>query len=177
MKYLSENRPLSKKKKRLLRQANRRGNWYVKPVSRGLALAACGMKKMRGWRAKRFFTVKISQITEEGFWIHNEGRDFYVCRKQYPWFLTATDKEIRDVDKIYDGTEDGSSNGFYWNTLDFGLVMKYFYHPETLKVYNVYVRGEQREDLYEQHVQWLIENNLPVPERRVLRKGIEVIAQ
>ena len=125
-----------------------------------------GMKKMRGWRAKQFFTVRISRITEDGFWIHNEGRDFYVSRKQYPWFIDATDKEIRDVTKLYRAWADNGDNGLYWETLDFGISMKHFYHPDTLQVYNVYVRSEQREDLYEQHVQWLIENNRPVPKRR-----------
>jgi hypothetical protein len=127
-----------------------------------------GMKKMRGWRAKQFLTVKISQITEDGFWLHNEGKDFYILRKQFPWFIDASDKEIINILKIHTPNMDpGYDNKLYWETLEFGLSMEYFYHPETLRVYNVYVRREDREDLYEQHVQWLKENNLPVPQRRV----------
>jgi hypothetical protein len=125
-------------------------------------------KKLRGWRAKQFYTVKITQITENGFLLYNEGEDFYIRRKQFPWFIGASDKEIRDVSKCYAPNKDGSNdNHLCWGALDFDLLMKHVRYPETLRVYNVYVRQEDREDLYEQHVQWLMENGLPVPQRRM----------
>ena len=135
-------------------------NWFGRGKS--------GMKKMRGWRAKQFLIVTVSHITADGFWLHNEGTSFYISRKHYPWFIGATDKEIRDVCKLHSPDMNALyDTGLYWDTLDFGLPMCRFYRPDTLQVYGVYVRNEQREDLYEQHVQWLKENNLPVPKRKV----------
>jgi hypothetical protein len=110
-----------------------------------------GIKKLRGWRAKQFFNVKVTDITADGFWIHNEGDSFYISRKKYPWFLDATDKEIRDVHKIMDMTalhEKDIRDCLEWTTLDMDIAMTHIRHPETLKVYGVYVRGEQRPDLF-----------------------------
>ena len=115
------------------------------------------LKKLRGWKAKQFFTVRISKITKEGFWLHNEGQNFYISRKQYPWFLDATDEEIRDVWKIHDAIDNGRRNHLQWNMLEIDILMEHLKHPELLTVHNVYVRKEQREDLYELHAQWLQE--------------------
>jgi len=122
-----------------------------------------GRKKQRGWRIKQFFTVKISNITKDGFWLHNEGTDFYICRGQFPWFLDATEKEIRDVHKVLDLPRKGRADQtdfLYWDTLQIAVAMKHLRNPETLKVHTVYVRRETRDDLYERHVQWLRENSL-----------------
>lgn len=110
-----------------------------------------GVKKKRGWRAKQFFIVRITDITEDGFWLHNEGGHFYIARKQYPWFLDATDKEIRDVRKMIDMTarnEEDIRDCLYWKTLDIDIAMSCIKHPDTLRVYSVYVRREQRPDLF-----------------------------
>jgi len=125
-----------------------------------------GTKKRRGWRDKQFFVVKITQVTEDGFWLHNEGMDFYIRRKQFPWFLGATEKEIRDVRKMLDWPQKGSTARrglLWWETLQISVPMACLKYPETLKVYTVYVRKETRDDLYEQHIQWLRENSMSNP--------------
>jgi hypothetical protein len=38
--------------------------------------------------------------------------------------LEATDKEIKDVIKLYDATGAAMQNGLYWDTLDMGISMK-----------------------------------------------------
>ena len=80
--------------------------------------------------------------------------------------MNATEKEIRNVRKVRNSIGDDHGDMFVWDLLDIELEISIFEFPETLNVYNVYVRGEQREDLYEQHIQWLAENNLPIPQRR-----------
>ena len=109
-------------------------------------------KKERGWREKRFFAMKISQITEDGFWLHNDGKDFYVARKMYPWFLDATEKEIRDVRKVRDLIGDDHGDMFVWDSLDIELETRVFEFPDRLNVYGVYVRKEQRPDLFARSV-------------------------
>jgi hypothetical protein len=157
---LKKRKPVSKKQRRLSKwhryvervESGRRVPWGLEfSVTRGL-------KKMRGWKNKHFFTVKISQITEEGFWIRNEGKSFYICRKQYPWFIGATDREIRNVDKRRSLHEDSMFNDMYWNLLDMRILMLHLYRPETMKLYGVYVRGEMRQELLEEHLQWLAEH-------------------
>jgi len=105
-------------------------------------------KKQRGWRWKRFFAIKISQITETGFLLHNDGRDYYVSRKKYPWFLDATDNEIRDVRKVRDMIGDDHGDMFVWDSLDIELETKKFDYPDSFQVYGVYVRGQNRPDLF-----------------------------
>ena len=105
-------------------------------------------KKERGWREKRFFAVRISQITEDGFCLHNNGKDFYVARKKYPWFLDATEKEIRDVRKVRDLIGDDHGDMFVWDSLDIELSTSVFEFPDKLNVYGVYVRKTQRPDLF-----------------------------
>jgi len=126
------------------------------------------VKKLRGWLNKQFCIVKISCITDDGFCIQNEGKDFYISREQYPWFLDASEQEIRDVVKICRmGHQRDPAAVLSWELLDFVLPMEHVKYPDTLKVFGVYIRKQDREDLYKQHVQWLGENNLPIPPRRI----------
>ena len=105
-------------------------------------------KKLRGWRNKQYHLVRISQITEDGFWLHNEGQDFYISRKKYPWFLDATEKEIRDMRKV-SWKKPPRDPTLWWEQLDFGIPMEWVSAPETLPQFTgVYVRGQDRPDLH-----------------------------
>lgn len=105
-------------------------------------------KKLRGWRNKQYHLVKISHITEDGFWIHNEGQDFYISRKKYPWFIDATEKEIRDMWKV-SWKEPPRNPVLWWEQLDIFVPMKWIKSPETLPQFTgVYVRKQDRPDLH-----------------------------
>jgi len=110
-------------------------------------------KKERGWRNKQFFAIQISQITKDGFWLHNNEHSFYVSRKRYPWFLDATNNEIMNVRKVRDLTGDDHGDMFVWDSLDIELPIHNFIRQEIIQIHSVYVRGIHREDLYAQYLQ------------------------
>ena len=112
-------------------------------------------KKLRGWRNKQYHLDKISRITEDGFWICNEGQDFYISRKKYPWFLDATEKEIRDMWKVsyIERKKPPQNSTLWWEQLDFGIPMRWVRNPKTLPAFTgVYVRGQDRPDLHARSV-------------------------
>ena len=109
------------------------------------------VKKLRGWRKKQFTTVKISKITNEGFSFHNEGQEFYISKKSYPWFLDATEQEIRDIVKVQAPDKPYDAEAVYrWNLLDINIPTEWIKNPETMpKFTGVYVRKQDRPDLFE----------------------------
>jgi len=55
------------------------------------------LMKVRGWKKKQRATVKVSDITPEGFRLRTFGEEYYISREKYPRFKDATHREIQDV--------------------------------------------------------------------------------
>jgi hypothetical protein len=79
--------------------------------------------------------VRVSEITTEGFWVHTPKKDYFISRKEFTWFVTATDEEIQDV-VIYPAPEDddyfANDHGDHlrWKSLDIDLGTHTIEHPE-----------------------------------------------
>ena len=69
--------------------------------------------------------VSVSQITEDGFWLHTYKGDHYVSREKFHWFKGATDAEIRDV-RVLLCLYDVDDNGLEWTSLGLHFRIKSF---------------------------------------------------
>ena len=92
-------------------------------------------KKTRGWKKKHRAEIKISDITADGFRLRTFNREYYVSRKDYPWFMNATQQEIQDVELYPCPLEDpttSSSCGDHlcWWSLDVDICTNTFEYPE-----------------------------------------------
>ena len=68
--------------------------------------------------------VEVSDITKEGYWICVKSKNHYISFVDgHPYFLGATEEEIRDVKLCPD-------NSLRWDTLDVDVAIDSFYHPE-----------------------------------------------
>jgi hypothetical protein len=74
-------------------------------------------KKIRGRRNKAKRSIKIFEITTEGFWIETYKGKHYISRKVFPWFRDATDDEILDV-CIHLDVDDYHRDVLVWTTLN-----------------------------------------------------------
>ena len=83
----------------------------------------CGSTSMGGT------PVRVSEITAEGFWIHPPNKDYYISRKEFTWFVTATDEEIQDV-VIYPDISNEHGNYLRWKSLDIDLGTDTIEHPD-----------------------------------------------
>ncbi|MDO5566675.1 MAG: hypothetical protein Q4G59_08460 [Planctomycetia bacterium] len=101
------------------------------------------MKKPRGWKKlrekknKQWLTdhnkwlayqkanaiVTVSDITEEGFWVHTPSKDYYPKRDKC--FKNATDEEIRDVHITLDVRNKPEGDYLDWRTLDIQMHTNY----------------------------------------------------
>ncbi|MDR0327082.1 MAG: DUF4160 domain-containing protein [Planctomycetaceae bacterium] len=76
--------------------------------------------------------VSATEITMDGFWIHSPKKDYYISRKEFTWFVTATEEEIRDVviyPYSYDNDTDHGDH-LRWKSLDIDLGTHTIEHPE-----------------------------------------------
>lgn len=105
-------------------------NRLKKPRGKLEKLRRHGLIKWLRYQAK-FAKIAVSDITEEGFWLHTLKYDFYFTRKRMlelsnisrsiscyrlDPFTAITDEQIRDVDiTVYD---DASGDSIFWPKLD-----------------------------------------------------------
>jgi len=99
-------------------------------------------KKRRGWKIKHVKAVKVSNITEEGFWVHTYLKNYYISRILFPWFLGATDNEIRDVELLTQHRHDEDGNHYdrndehwdilYWKSLNVDIGTLSISYPQLL---------------------------------------------
>jgi hypothetical protein len=67
--------------------------------------------------------VEIVQITPFGIWIDIDGKEYFLDRDNYPWFLKAS------VEKISNIIRDESGN-LHWPDLDVDLEIESLENPE-----------------------------------------------
>ena len=115
------------------------------------------MKKIRGKKNRFNTSVKVSQITSDGFWLHLPKESYYISRAKYPWFKDATHREIQDVRLRPSRLEhEDDCDGFVefgdklrWEALDLDFGTNSFKNPEKFSTKYMVVRGVPRPDLFD----------------------------
>ena len=108
-------------------------------------------KKLRGRRNKAKRNVKVYDITAEGFWVETYKEKYYIARKDFPWFLDATDEEILDVSICLDDPDHGDILTWGASGLNTDLFTKDIADPSWVRNRKnkfFVVRGVKRPDLY-----------------------------
>lgn len=72
---------------------------------------------------KHTSAVEVTNISEHGFWLLIEGREYFVAFDTFPWFEKATIAELCNV-------ELPSQHHLYWPTLDVDLAVESIEHPD-----------------------------------------------
>jgi len=67
--------------------------------------------------------LKVYDITDKGFKICIHGKEYYLEREVYRWFLNATDEEILDV-VAYPGDPNDHGDQLSWGLLNEDLGLK-----------------------------------------------------
>jgi hypothetical protein len=94
-------------------------------------------KKLRGWRIKKIKAVKVSKITEDGFWVHTYLNDYYIPRILFPWFLNANDNAIRNIELLRQHRHDGHDEHgdlLYWKKLNVDIGTLSIEYPQLLSM-------------------------------------------
>ena len=97
-------------------------------------------------RNKTRSTVKVSEITPEGFWLETYEAKYYISRKNFPWFRDATDEEILDIYIVLD-VDDYHGHVLVWDSLMCDLNTNSMNDLSWIKTKNILVRGKWRPDL------------------------------
>ena len=83
------------------------------------------MKSLK--RGKSTSKPEITNISEHGFWILLNGREFFLPFEQFPWFKNANISQITNVE-LWHGSH------LYWPDLDVDLSRNIIEHPEKYKL-------------------------------------------
>lgn len=67
--------------------------------------------------------VKIENISEHGFWLYYDEKEYFLPYVDFPWF-----KECKISDLIKVKADD--KGNFYWKALDVDLNLDIIQHPE-----------------------------------------------
>ena len=78
-------------------------------------------------RGKSISRPEVTNISEHGFWIFLNGREYFLAFEQFPWFKEATISRLSNV-RLYHGTH------LYWPDLDVDLSTNIIEHPERYKL-------------------------------------------
>ena len=103
-------------------------------------------KKIRGRKNKATHNVKVFDITANGFWVETYRGNYYISRKDFPWFRGATDAEILDI-KIHLDVDAYHGDVLVWRTLNCDISIHRIADTGWVKGVNIYVRGVWRPDL------------------------------
>ena len=93
------------------------------------------IKKVRGWKNKHRATVKISNITKDGFTLCTFNRVYHIFFETFAFFKGATHKEIQDVIllpcQFADPVEDsGHGDDIRWRSLNIDIGTNSLEFPE-----------------------------------------------
>jgi hypothetical protein len=70
---------------------------------------------------------EITNISEHGFWLFHEGREYFLDFARFPWFRKATIEQIANVQLQ-------SASHLYWPDLDIDLSFNIIEHPDKYKL-------------------------------------------
>ncbi len=83
------------------------------------------MKSSR--HGKSTLKPEITNISEHGFWLFLKGSEYFLPFEQFPWFKSATVRQISDVQLLH-------REHLYWPSLDVDLSLNIIEHPEKYKL-------------------------------------------
>lgn len=70
---------------------------------------------------------ELANVSEHGFWLLLEGKEFFMTFAQFPWFKQATIEQIADVQLLH-------GSHLYWPQLDVDLSKKIIEDPDKYKL-------------------------------------------
>ncbi|HEX3618530.1 MAG TPA: DUF2442 domain-containing protein [Solirubrobacteraceae bacterium] len=68
-------------------------------------------------------TAEVTNISQHGFWMLVDGREFFLAFDEFPWFKQASVEAIVRLERP-------SPEHFYWPKLDVDLGLASIEHPE-----------------------------------------------
>ena len=83
------------------------------------------MKSSR--RGKSTLKPEIANISEHGFWLFFEGKEYFLPFEQFPWFRNATVEQISEIQLWHD-------KHLYWPSLDVDLSFGIIEQPEKYRL-------------------------------------------
>jgi len=78
-------------------------------------------------RGKNTLRPEVTNISEHGFWIFFNGKEYFLAFEQFPWFRNATVRHISDIQLLH-------HEHLYWPILDVDLSLNIIEHPEKYKL-------------------------------------------
>ena len=66
--------------------------------------------------------LEVTNISQHGFWLFHDGKEYFLPYEQYPWFREATVAAICRI-------EDHGNGHFYWPELDADLSLDILRNP------------------------------------------------
>ena len=67
--------------------------------------------------------TEVTNISNHGFWILSDGKEYFLSFEDFPWFKDKTIKEITNVQTF-------GKDHLYWEDLDVDLTLEMIEHPE-----------------------------------------------
>ena len=83
------------------------------------------MKSLK--RGKNTLKPEITNISEYGFWVFLNGKEYFLPFEQFPWFKAARIGQITNVELLH-------KSHLYWPQLDVDLSINIIEHPEMYKL-------------------------------------------
>ena len=65
----------------------------------------------------------LTNISQHGFWLFHDGKEYFLPYEQYPWFRDAT---VATICRI----EDHGGGHFYWPDLEVDLSLEVLRNPQ-----------------------------------------------
>ncbi len=67
--------------------------------------------------------IEVTNISEHGFWVMLDEKEYFLPFKYFPWFKNARITEILEVERL-------SDKHLYWKKLDIDLTLDMIESPE-----------------------------------------------
>ena len=79
------------------------------------------MKSLK--RGKHISKAEVTNISEHGFWIFLEGKEYFLPFEKFPWFKNAGINQITDLQVLH-------KRHLYWPQLDIDLSLTIIEQPD-----------------------------------------------
>ena len=83
------------------------------------------MKSLK--RGKNILKPEIVNVSEHGFWVLIEEKEYFLPFEKFPWFKKASIEQISNLELLHD-------NHLSWPMLDIDLSLNIIEHPENYQL-------------------------------------------